>query len=105
MTTASRAKIEASLAERGRPLVWANEQESAVMSGFPADGAKFREALPEMEKEGFPRIDPRNNKRFVPAILNYWAKRVDVLAAAVPESAPKDIRSYEDSHEGQRKAS
>jgi hypothetical protein len=32
--TARRGKVEASLAERGRPAMWATEQEAAVLSGY-----------------------------------------------------------------------
>lgn len=105
--TVPRAKIEASLAERGRPAMWANEQESAVHSGYPADGVKFRTDLPKLEKLGFPKIMPWNGLRFIPAIDEFWRRQLDAVMAAVPESAPPtDIRSYEDTpNAGQRRAS
>lgn len=100
--TAPRGKVEASLAERGRPAMWANEQEAMALSGYPIDGVKFRGALPALEAEGFPRINPRNGLRFIPAIVDYWARQIDRAAPSVPESGLAAI-DYEDDHAGQRK--
>jgi len=95
--TAPRKEIEASLAERGRPVNWATEQEAAVLSGYPADGDRFRKDLPDLEKAGFPKIDPLPGKRFIPAIVDFWARRVDALAQEAAKSTPpKTIHDFED---------
>jgi hypothetical protein len=91
--TVSRAKIEASLAERGRPANWANEQESAVLAGFSADGQKFRESLPALESTGFPPIMPFNGKRFIPAIERWAWEQLDSVKTG-PESLPSGIRPF-----------
>lgn len=64
--TASRGKVSASLAARGRPEDWANEQESACLLGLESD--KYYALIPMLEATGFPRKTPWNNKRFIPAI-------------------------------------
>lgn len=87
--TAPRARIEASLAERGRPAMWANEQESAVLSGYPADGEKYRAALADLETAGFPRKAPFNGLRFIPAIVEFWRRQVDSIPPADAESPPE----------------
>jgi hypothetical protein len=78
--TAPRAKIEASLAERGRPAMWANEGEAAVLSGYSPE--RFRGALPALEKAGFPQVDDLNGLRYIPAILNFWSRRIDTAGKA-----------------------
>jgi hypothetical protein len=92
--TAPRSKIESSLAERGRPAMWANEQESAVLSGYSVEG--FREALPALEKAGFPRKSPWNGLRHIPSILHFWAGQIDSFKNSDLESTCKNIRDYED---------
>jgi hypothetical protein len=64
--TAPRGKVSASLAARGRPEDWANEQESACLLGLESD--KYYSLLPQMEANGFPKKTSWNNKRFIPAI-------------------------------------
>lgn len=68
--TATRAKIEASLAERGRPVEWANEQQAAVLSGVSANA--FRKKVKGWEASGFPQKNPENGKRPIRAILAFW---------------------------------
>lgn len=78
--TARRANIAASLAARGRPELWANEQESAVLSGMsPEQFAKKVEAL---EVAGFPKPNSWNDKRFIPHIVGFWDR-----GGAIPEHA------------------
>jgi len=94
--TAPRGKIEASLAGRGRPAMWANEQEAAVLSGYPADGVNFRAALPELESQGFPKISSWNNRRFIPGIEDFWRRQLDAIAAPMTELQSTNARDYED---------
>jgi hypothetical protein len=63
-------KIAQSLAERGRPLMWANEQEAAVLSGVGFDS--FRRKVGTWERRGFPKANLENGKRSIPAILAFW---------------------------------
>ena len=84
----ARKEIEASLAERGRPVLWANEQETAVLSGFSVEA--FRQQLPALEKLGFPRANPLNGKRPIPAILQFWRLPVNDPGLAPPESEPDE---------------
>jgi hypothetical protein len=93
--TAKRAAIEISLAARGRPANWANEQEAAILVGFPADGQKFRETLPALEEAGFPPVMPFNGKRFIPAIERFVWQQLDSLQPS-PEFLPQDIRPFEE---------
>lgn len=96
--TAPRAKISASLADRGRPEMWANEGESAVLSGYSPE--KFRAALPALEKAGFPRVTSWNGLRFIPAIEDFWRRQVDEGVLKEPESTDQrhlenfDARSH-----------
>ena len=73
--TASKAKIERSLAARGRPANWANEQEAAVLSGFSP--MVFRQNVRDLESQGFPRVNPINGMRFIPAINDFWSSQID----------------------------
>lgn len=82
--TAPRSKIETSLAERGRPVDWANEGEAAVLSGYSPD--RFRAALPALEKAGFPPVDALNGQRYIPAIRAFWAKRIDMASKGLAKS-------------------
>lgn len=68
--TARRKDIEQSLAQRGRPALWANEQEAAVLSGVPLD--RFRCKVRQWEGCGFPKVNSENGKRSIPAILAFW---------------------------------
>lgn len=68
--TAPRHKIEASLAERGRPAMWANEQEAAALSGVSVQ--TFRCKVSSWERHGFPKVHPDNGRRSIPAILVFW---------------------------------
>jgi hypothetical protein len=67
---ARKGKIEQSLAQRGRPAVWANEQEAAVLSGVAMD--RFRSRVRTWEVRGFPKVNSENGKRSIPAILAFW---------------------------------
>ena len=74
--------------------MWANEQEAAVLSGYPVEG--FRKAVPDLEKAGFPRKLPWNGLRFIPAILHFWARQVDSFKNPALESTSQNIHDYED---------
>lgn len=91
--TAPRGKVEASLAERGRPAMWANEQEAAARCGLSAD--KYREKLPEMEANGFPQVFPMNGLRFIPWIDAYILKELDAARGKAAESTPEDEMNLE----------
>lgn len=81
--TAARARVLERLAERGRPQMWANEHESAVLSGLSAD--TFRQKLRDLELRGFPKANPLNGKRSIPAILAFWKLAVDDAPATIDE--------------------
>lgn len=68
--TAPRSKIEQSLADRGRPVYWANEAETAVLSGMSPEA--FRCKLPQLDTLGFPKPNRLNGLRSIPAILAFW---------------------------------
>jgi hypothetical protein len=70
--TKPRALVSASLAERGRPEMWANEAESAALSGLSSDD--FRTKRQALEAKGFPRVNPLNGQRFIPAIIDFWRR-------------------------------
>lgn len=99
--TQPRAKIEASLAERGRPANWANENEAAVLSGYSLES--FRSATADLEAAGFPQINRWNRKRYIPAILNFWAAQVDSAPIKKTESEP-DGQEVENFHGNQRQS-
>jgi hypothetical protein len=65
-----RSEVSHSLAQRGRPAMWANEQEAAVLSGVSCD--RFRILVRDWELNGFPKVNQQNGKRSIPAILAYW---------------------------------
>ena len=92
--TTSKIKIESSLAERGRPAIWANDQEAAVLSGYTPEA--FRKAVPALESAGFPQKSPWNGLRHIPSILHFWARQVDSFKNSDLESTSKNIRDYED---------
>jgi len=64
--------------------MWANEQEAAVLSGYSPEA--FRAALSGLEKAGFPQVSRWNSKRYIPAIINFWASQVDSCLSPVAES-------------------
>jgi hypothetical protein len=74
--------------------MWANEQESAALSGYSVEG--FKKALPTLEATGFPKNMPLNGLRFIPAILNFWAGQIDSFKNSDLESTTMNIRDYED---------
>lgn len=80
--TRARAQIAQSLAERGRPELWADDEESALLSGMTME--RFRAHLTLLENEGFPKPSPWNGKRFIPAIVAFWHKEngLDALIGA-----------------------
>ena len=82
--TRKRAEIVASLADRGRPELWANEDEAAVLSGM--DVKRFRAHLTLLEGAGFPRPSAWNGLRFIPAIIAFWHKEngLDSLLEPAP---------------------
>jgi hypothetical protein len=69
--TRRRHDVVASLADRGRPELWATEDEAAALSGVGPE--RFREKVEELEAKGFPKIHPFNGKRFIPAMVEFWA--------------------------------
>lgn len=83
MSTRPRGKVEASLAERGRPAMWANEQEAAVLSGVNYE--TFRQKVHRWEAQGFPTVNGENRKRPIPGILAFWRLP---QGAAILETAP-----------------
>lgn len=85
--TAPRGKVSASLAARGRPEDWANEQESACLLGLESD--KYYDLLPQLEASGFPKKTPWNNKRFIPAIDEFRRRWLAGDFRLVEKSAPK----------------
>lgn len=103
--TAARNKVEASLAERGRPALWANEAEAAFLSGFSPEA--FRLKVKELEAAGFPQVSRWNGKRFIPAIVNFWACQVDSTVQPKPVLVEdeKDGQEVENFGAGQRRAS
>jgi hypothetical protein len=86
--TVSRGKIEKSLAERGRPAMWANEQEAAVLSGVSYD--IFRTKVAEWEAKGFPPRSALNGKRFIPAI-EHFAAAEGTIAVPVDNTASSNF--------------
>lgn len=70
MMTRRRADIATSLAERGRPEMWANEAEAASLCGLSPN--EFKAKLPDLERQGFPPQHPVNGKRYIPHILAFF---------------------------------
>lgn len=70
--TAPRAKVAASLAERGRPEMWATESDAATLSGMSTQDFAWK--LPYLERAGFPKRSAWNNKRFIPHIEDFWRR-------------------------------
>jgi len=68
--TQDNKRIGNALAVRGRPAMWANEKETAELSGVSI--SRFRKRVKEWEHNGFPRVHPETGKRFIPAILRFW---------------------------------
>lgn len=81
--TLPRRKIEASLAERGRPAMWANEQEAAALSGVSLQ--TFRSKVGSWELHGFPKNHPENGHRSIPGILAFWGLPQTRFDVAPPE--------------------
>lgn len=104
--TAPRGKVSASLAARGRPAMWANEAESAVLSGVGVE--IFRTKVKAWESKGFPQINSENGKRSIPAILAFWrlpqnhSPILTTMEAADDETAKEQWSSGD---KGQRLAS
>lgn len=63
-------RVAESLADRGRPAMWANEMQAAELSGVSR--RVFRAKVAAWEKRGFPQKNPENGKRSIPAILAFW---------------------------------
>ncbi len=82
-------QVERSLAARGVPLMWANEQEAAVLSGVGP--AEFRQKVKEWEKKGFPRVTKENRKRYIPAIVAFWATRHNLTTVS-----PTNLQNTDD---------
>jgi hypothetical protein len=101
---ARRGDIEHSLAQRGRPAYWANEQEAAILSGVGMD--RFRLKVKEWEVRGFPEVNAENGKRSIPRILTFWgipSNHSGVVVATVAED--EDGEENWDGRQGQRQAS
>jgi hypothetical protein len=99
--TAPKAKVSASLAARGRPEDWANEQESACLLGLESD--KYYDLLSKLEASGFPKKTPWNNKRFIPAIDEFRRRWLAGDFREVAKSAAEDDQKGNFSHvKGQR---
>ncbi len=97
--TISRLKIESSLAQRGRPAMWANEQEAAVLSGVGIE--TYRRKVAEWDKRGFPRTKAENGRRSIPAILAFWGlpqNHTAGLGMTTPDISPTDD-DFEDGQE------
>lgn len=104
--TAPRAKIAASLASRGRPAMWANDQEAAVLSGVSAP--TFKSKVKTWEKAGFPQVNPENGKRSIPAILAFWrlpANHSAGPAAGQPEEDESTLEKWHGQPSAERRAS
>lgn len=82
-----------SLLSRGVPGVWATEEEAAVLSGMCSKS--FRAKRLDLEAHGFPKIDPINGKRFIPAILTFWERRAQANALAPQEGPHVDEQEKE----------
>lgn len=72
----SKGEIEKSLTARGRPAMWANEQETAVLSGLSP--SNFNVQVRKLEEMGFPKKSPLTNKRYIPAIEQFWDRQCGV---------------------------
>lgn len=88
--SAPRAKVLSSLAAAGRPQMWANEQESAALSGLPIED--YRARIAELEACGFPPVNRLNGKRPIPAILAFWGIGENDSSNSGPA---RPIREYE----------
>lgn len=64
--------------------MWANEQEAAVLCGL--NPQTYRRRLTDLEAHGFPKKDPLNRLRYIPAIEAFWAKRIDGIVPALVKS-------------------
>lgn len=86
--TKPRRAVEAELAAVGWPALWANDERAAALSGMTLDA--FKAKLPALEKLGFPRVNPLNGKRAIPAILAFWRLPVAQPVARAGESREAD---------------
>lgn len=82
--TIPRGTISASMAERGRPDLWANETETAALCGMSYE--IYSKKIKQMEAAGFPRKTELNGKRFIPFIEQWWR---DHVSATIFE--PRDV--------------
>lgn len=95
--TKPRAVVSASLAERGRPEMWANEQEAAALSGMKPE--TFASKVKQLEALGFPLKSAWNTKRFIPAIIDFWRlQQEEPELQRGPGSDEDDGRSLEGFH-------
>jgi hypothetical protein len=81
------------LLKRGIADCWANEAEAAVLSGMHVK--TFRQKRADLEARGFPKIDPANGKRFIPAILDFWQRRAQPDDRTVPQDEPANEQAKE----------
>lgn len=81
------------LLERGIPVAWATEEEAAALSGMHA--VTFRTKRDDLEARGFPKIDPANGKRFIPAIMDFWRRRAQAHVEAEHDARPESEREKE----------
>ena len=81
------------LLARGMPAQWATEDESAVLSGMSP--RTFREKRSDLEARGFPKTDPENGKRFIPAILDFWRARSQPVAAPAIQQDEIDKENWQ----------
>lgn len=93
--TARKADIAVSLAGRGRPELWANELETAVLSGMSQD--QFAKKIEALEALGFPKRNPFNDKRFIPHIIAFW-ERVPVADLNDDESEGQPYNAADHEH-------
>lgn len=86
--------------------MWANEAEAAVLSGVSAE--TFRARVTRWESRGFPRINPENGKRSIPAILAFWglpSNDATPVAASTTEDDDDGQEHWPARAQGQRLAS
>lgn len=100
--TKPRAAISASLAERGLEEWWANEAEAANRCGMTPETFKLR--LPELERLGFPKVQPMNGKWFIPDIRAFWTRQQAATQLQRPQTSFEDTERQKEnwSHEGPR---
>ncbi len=82
MTDRPLPTVVSGLLARGIPAQWATEQEAAALSGMCV--RVFRARRADLEAHGFPKADPANGKRFIPAIMDFWRARAQPAVAGAP---------------------